>query len=483
MLKQIDKRDALKQWYLNYINCFREEYEKLSLDEKKGMKNTNNFLDPCQVEVFWISDPDYQLIVQSNFNDRSDREILINGPYRPHEFHSNVVAILEDERWARRLEPDSWFRQEELDTLGKRMALEIYKFVEMRKYYVFESDGENNHALMGMKVENTWTCMRAGNIGELDHIQEVGKTVQEIKRDAKHMEEKKPISQPSEPPANDDYAGFGVHLFPPVVIGTKHKRSIEELIRNSYDLVMPDKVLHMTIDDNPIIVYNDGFIFVDRKNKEHAMKVLNLIMACGALYGLPLYAVREHELVAANYDRRNLTLTSMQWSSETRRAYLLENRFNQKHTSRMQATLEPGVMQKILSSAEKILACEKLAEDMRLLNESRTHFANFEFAPSFVMSWSVVERHYADLWNNLLVQKNVAGKRFNKLTNPGLWTFDHILETFNLSGGIDEPSYVLLIELKRKRNNFYHGGKQITKNDAERCLEYAIKILYATIKA
>ena len=73
VLEQSARQESLKQWYLKYVDYFRKECEKLSVDEKKSIGNTNNFLNPCQIEVFWITDPDYQLIVQSNFSDRPDK--------------------------------------------------------------------------------------------------------------------------------------------------------------------------------------------------------------------------------------------------------------------------------------------------------------------------------------------------------------------------------------------------------------------------
>ena len=40
-----------------------------------------------------------------------------------------------------------------------------------------------------------------------------------------------------------------------------------------------------------------------------------------------------------------------------------------------------------------------------------------------------------------------------------------------------KASYDLLMELKGKRNKFYHSGKQVTEDDADRCLKYAMRLL------
>jgi len=41
----------------------------------------------------------------------------------------------------------------------------------------------------------------------------------------------------------------------------------------------------------------------------------------------------------------------------------------------------------------------------------------------------------------------------------------------------------LLMELKKKRNKFYHSGKQVTKEDTERCIDYASKLLNEKIQS
>ena len=92
-----------------------------------------------------------------------------------------------------------------------------------------------------------------------------------------------------------------------------------------------------------------------------------------------------------------------------------------------------------------------------------------------------MERHYSDLWNTLLSQKDLGCQRLSKLANPNQWTIDYVLEILNLQDKIDKNSYDLLMELKGKRNKFYHQEKQITKDTANRCLNYALRLLVEKI--
>ena len=483
MLEQDSKQESLRQWYLKYVGYFREEYEKLPADEKKGMDNTNNFLSPCQIEIFWIADLDYQLIIQSNFNDRPDKEIIVNGPYKPHEFHSKSITILKDKRWRRNFKQNLPHGYEQFDTMGEKIATEIHIFVEMSKNYYFTSQKSEPHQLTGMKVDDTWAFIHVGNVGELDHKQEINKTIQKIKQQAKIRQERRPTSQQPTSLANEKYDGFGVHLFPPIIIDSEHKRSIEELVHNTSNQLGRDKVFDMKICNNQIIVNKDGFVFVESKSKEDALRILNLTMAFGAFYKFPLHAVREHELVMANYDRQNLTVTGMQWNTETRRAYLIDDSFNPKYNYSITKTeIIPETIKEILSNTEKLLEHKKLSEDMRLLNDGLTHFMNSEFSPSFILGWSMIEKHYSDICNMLFSQKDMYYNRLSKLNNSNQWTIDYVLKVLSFLDKIDENSYDLLMKLKRKRNKFYHCGKQVTKDDADRCIKYAMRLLVDKIQ-
>ena len=480
---QADKVESLRQWYLNYIDYFRKEYEKLSPNEKKGTGYRNNLLIPCQIEIFWITDPNYQLIVQSNCDNRPDKDIIIHGPYQPHEFQSKAVAILAEKRWLRNFPLDAPIPYEHADTMGKAMATEIHTFVEIIKSHLFQYQRTNGHTLGAGVVGDVWTDRYAGNIGDADHVQEATGSIQDIKSDAKTMQEQKPSTQQPRPFTKDVYAGFGVHFFPPITMRKESKPTIEQLIQNVLSTWPHNtKTLDMIIDGHQVIVNDDGLVFVETKHKEQALKLLNLIMACGTLHGHNFYAVREHELAMVDYDKRTLTLTSMSWNPGTRRAPLLHSRFNPRSADLERTAVEPDAIQKILLSAEKLLAHGELVDGLRLFNEGLTHFENSEFAPSFVMGWSIIEGHYYDLWKTVLSMKNITGDRLKKLTNSGQWTFDIVLESLNLKSKIDDNSYKHLMSLKRTRNNFYHKAKPISKEDTVRCLDYARKIIYEKTK-
>jgi hypothetical protein len=55
--------------------------------------------------VIWIKNPDFQIVVNSNFPDQNDRDI-INGPYQGYETYAAQGTSMEEElAGLRRIQP------------------------------------------------------------------------------------------------------------------------------------------------------------------------------------------------------------------------------------------------------------------------------------------------------------------------------------------------------------------------------------------
>ncbi|MBY9021788.1 MAG: hypothetical protein KGD67_12090, partial [Candidatus Lokiarchaeota archaeon] len=73
------KVQELEKWGQNLIDNFRKEYEKLNELERKHILDYTKYSAPCQIEIFWVSEPmEYQLFVQLYDSDSPDKEIKIN---------------------------------------------------------------------------------------------------------------------------------------------------------------------------------------------------------------------------------------------------------------------------------------------------------------------------------------------------------------------------------------------------------------------
>ncbi len=468
------------------------------------MNNTDNYLSPVQIEVFWLSHPEAQLIIQSNLPTRKDSEIIIHGPFTSNEFNQKVEPILIEPRWQvkKKMFDPYDLGKERYISYGELVAGEIFHFIQYRKYIMFDQRSFTGRSSGLALDEKIWVQTYIGDISKNSYEFEVNKVLNEIKNQAKSILEernkekekivpKKPFSKEvvkKEPEipliVEQKWDGYGVHFFPPLVIGEKPKPTIHHILYGlDASIRFNEKAFDYVIDNKTIIVEKGGYIFVETKTKDEALKILNLIMALGNLQKELLFAVRELDVSNVNFDREKLTLTGKQWHSQTIRSMLFE--FTRPIDHYMGYPIKEISKEKLLliiKQAFEVLKNEKLTGNLRLYSEAFTHLKNSEYAQSFIMSWSIIERHYSDIWRKLLDDRDLDSDRFSKLTNTAQWSIDYILESLNLMEQINDNEYDVLMELKRKRNKFYHSGKIVSKEDAERCLDFIVIILDEKLK-
>lgn len=474
----------LQRWHSDHIDYFREEFQKLSDDEKKCIGNTSNFLAPCQVEVFWIKEPSYQLIVKSNNPRRQDREIIVHGPCSTHVFTEKALHVLNEARFQNKINRDdavpSFFSSSE--TYAEEMAQVLYAFTQSVQQQLFHPQIPEG-PLSGRAIYNAWAQEFKGNIASTDSKKDVGRIISELKREAKRRKEAVASPPSIATPSEERYDGFGVHFFPPVLIGEKPKPTVEQHLHGRrVDLYHLDKVVDTDLGDKTVIIYGDGYLFFQSAQKLDALRTLNLIMALGYFHGLPLYVAKEHELSQAAFDEETRTIGSMTWNTEPIRSYLFDERLEKPRVIiRPKRKVKKEKLLEILDDARLIMNDERLSEELRLFNEANTHLENYEHAQSFIMSWSVIERHYSDMWRTKLAQKDLNKKRRGKLNNFAHRSIDTVFEVLSLDDKIDDSDYDLLMELKEKRNRFYHEGEHVARADADLCLSLAKRIVSSKI--
>ena len=494
------KDQEIQDWFCNFITTFRKNYEKLSEFEKTGIDNSMNFLEPCQIEIFGIKNPELQLIVQSNFPDRKDMEVIIHGPFEGKEFYEKVEPLLAEEKWQKK--PDNESDEDDFEisevfgdpeeTLSEILAKQLYQMLAYAKFLLFYPHDVGDIGEGSQIDKNMWAGIHVGNIVAADYEKKIEQMMTQIKSGAKSLEEmrsqapklimnqlnlKEPFRSSAIQVQKKGGYGFGVHIFPPVIVGTRKKPTIRQLLEGvQTDTTIFDKALDIEINDKVVIVHKDGYVFVESDKKEEALKILNLIMALGTIFLTPMFAVREQDVSTAGYGE-NRSVSSKQWNPQTIRSQLHEHSsmfdFSLNH-DRFEITKEQ--ITNLIHDVFEIMEDGDLANDLKIFIEAFTYNRSTEYAQSFVMSWSIIERYYSSMWEKILNEKQFDKKRLDKLLNQ--WSIDYVLESLNIIEKINNEDYKLLMELKKKRNGFYHGkDKQISKEDAGKCLNLVRKII------
>jgi len=483
-MKSENNIENVRNWFDNFITSVRENYENLTAEEKDTIPDNIDYRNPCQIEIFWIKDPDSQLIITTHFRELPDKEIVINGPHSRSEFLGKIKPILQKTKWQRSLhdntnEDNMWVEvgaDGEDSTYSDSLARKLHEFIEEIKRRDFSDSGMQ---VIGLGLSENighlgWVQHPFGDISKLDYSLEAKKVIKEIKNNhelKKELLTKFLTGQIRIIGQNCD--GYGTHFYPPVYIGKKPKQSQEQLLHGykiptSFD----EKALEAKFDDELVIVNKDGFIFVETSEKKTALQKLNLIMALGFFHSIPFFIVREHELVRVEIDKKlNIISSWMGGGQESLRSPLRET-FSGDNYSLENTAIEvnENTILKIINEANEIWKKEALVKKLLLFLESYTHQRNNEFSPSFVRSWSIIEQYIHQAWEDSLQKRQLRPQEKNKRGN---YTTDKILEDLYISGSLKNEEYGLFSDLRVKRNNLLHKSENIDKKTAAKSLGLA----------
>lgn len=462
MVDEIIKATHLKEWYENFLKLFREEFSKLSDEEKKHISNMHNFRSPCQIEVFWLKQPEWQLSIETHFKDRPDGEITINGPYDPSVFQDEVKSILNQPRWNVTIDEHS---SESTKYYSDRLAERLHGFVEMAKNALFSDWKKLNGMTTSLIGKNETITHFHGNVSNYDYRAWVQHIINETKQ---QLEDSKTRPAPKEPSPKVDYLkGFATYFYPPIIIGKNSRRTVNEIfhgVKSTSFSLFDKEPFDVTFDDIFVLVEKDGFIGVYTNNTIESLEILNTIMMVSVLDGLDAYIVREHELSKIEYDPKMHNIVSRSYSYNSPRNKLFDG-IPDKTLEYETRHVDEERIKKIFEKASKIFADKNLADDLRFLLESTTHMKNSEFPQAFIMSWIIIEKHILQKWHK---KHDVTNK---KTKSP---TVDVMIN--DLKDELQEK-FSDFTELRKIRNSFMHGMKKIAQNEAQKCVDISKKLV------
>ncbi len=463
----------IEGWFVDLIETFRREYEKLSDSEKSQLLNSFDYTFPCQIEVFWMNDPiEYQVIVVTHDEDRSDMEIIIHGPFKAHEFLEKIEKIMEESRWQK----VAYTRHphKEVVKYSDLFISILSNLFRIIKNSIFSkvSKGYIGGVALGARE---WCWYVSGNVIELDPYELVKNSIDEMKYRVKNKtsqgEETIQLSRISE----NRLKGYGTYFYPMVWIGKIPEPTFKEKVTGEYNL-SSSKVFDTKFNTFKLIVNSDGFIGIVTEDRTEAIRILNLIFGVALVLGHTCFAVRESEIAEIEVDPQSLEICSISMPYLSLKTLFIDH-LRPKITYFGMKEISESDIREIIKIAEKINKNPYLSELLIFLLEGSTHYVNAEYSQSFIMNWVIIERYIDKLWREFLDEKQMSNRRKDKLTNPALWNIDSILEVLNLSGKLDDEGYELLRDLKNKRNNFVHRGRLIDKESAKELLNFSYVIV------
>ena len=224
------------------------------------------------------------------------------------------------------------------------------------------------------------------------------------------------------------------------------------------------KTFDITIDGILVLVEKDGFVSVCTNNKTKSLEILNTIMMISVLDGLDAHIVREHELSKIEYNPETNDVVSRTYHYGPLRNQLFDG-IPDKISEHETKHVNKENIKKIFEKTSTIFEDKNLAEDLRLLLETRTHMKNSEFSSAFVMGWKIIEKHLSQKWHK---KHNVSNK---KAKSP---TVDVVIT--DLKDELQEY-FSDFTELRKIRNNSLHNRKDVTEQEAQKCVDISKKLV------
>jgi len=481
----------METWFTQLITTFRGEASKLTPDQRLKISNLDDLSSPCQVDVLWFQNErfkiDCQLIIYQHFRDRADLEICIHGPIPFHEAVNELDRILGHEKWNQELALEERYLIEDGERTLRRILEGIFisALDELERYTLSLAFAESGKpVIISQKryvTKESFAWFVWGNICLMEPTEIVNKIIGEVVIKAPKPSPKLDIDTKA---TKTELKAYGTYFYPRIWIGEIPKRSFKEKVQKQFFPKSMDNIV-TKYKGFLTIVQQDGLLAIANENKIEVLDMLNEIMGVALVLGLSCFAIREPEVGEIQIDGQTLAIKGFGMSLVSDRTRQASHWGAPAYSSMIMPTtflLSKEEIIDLLSRAGRITRDVEIKNSLLFLLESYTHLQSSEYPQCFVMGWIVVERYIASVWDAFLKDKSITNKRTQKLRGGMVWTTDHILESLNLAGAIDDQSYNSLMSLKDKRNKILHKGKKAVKGDADECFKVALAVVQNTVQ-
>jgi len=491
-----ERTAEIKKWCLNLIEDFRKEYPFLTEVQKKNLFPYLGYKKPCQIEIFWISEPiEYQLFVLLHDPEREDKEIVINGPYKGSDFFESLYGLMENLNWKRKVpfKPNSQFGvYADLDFSGDvgdqegkysdYLLPHLAEFVFLIEYDPFSKmkPGPSGSRIIN---DDGWCMIIKGNLldcskDEYNRFNPIcsvknSRFPEEIPESVKAT----PVIKKKERKFNEM---FGAYFFPPVRIGDNVELSFKEKFINMVGnpIIEPEIENEFILGDLRGFFDRYGFIGFQTDNESEAIQALNVIFGVSNLFKeRTIFPVREQDLISFTKDPENNNLGGFGYRITQIKN---QNPFSPRGERKIKFSFSE--MNTILRISQSILENPSLKNAIYYSLENSAHLKNDEYPQSFIFSWLIVENYISELFDALLSSKEINRERRKKFDNQDKWSMDSKIEILAMMDCISKSEYEFLSKYNKKRNRFIHSGETISEDEANEAESFSLEIIKRKIE-
>ena len=466
------------------INKLRVEYKKLDDSEKANLDNFINLAYPTQIDIFILEGLiNFNLFFITHNNKEKDRNIVICGTYQAGDFLNEVQNFIEsNEKWMELIPQNSLMGNSRKKQEGTEISYgeEMINFLLLNLpsgYPIFKPPIKNTvlpniHLPKNLYGENFSAFWFFGDINkdDIDRLFEIN--INFARKSAQSKQNPAPNTVTTLPEK-----GYGVYIYPPITIGKINKPSLAKNVPHPF-INIETSSFYVKFDDKYIIFRSDGLIGINVSSKDEAIKIFNVYFAVASMLNLILcFAAKEDDIADITIDANKFEIRQIGMGGYSQRRFLMRqtNKFDALFVYARQNITKESI-EKIAHITKRIINDKRLVFIFDFFIQGLTYFYNKEYNQSFILEWIIVENVLYDEWKKMLKNKNITGERKNDMQNTIKWDFYHRLELLSYTENINDYDYKLLRELNNKRNKLIHSGKEVSKEDVEKLLNFVLNI-------
>lgn len=475
-----DEIVASKNWFVEAIDSFREEFGDREEIKEKKYNFAENFSFPCQILSLCLKskrDVNYQISLVTHNEKLEDKIVEVFGYYS-----------IDDENDTRRLE--------EL-LHGKVLEQFIEDKNEINKY-IQSIEAKVTAGYKRFSQEEKAKICNCSIIHKLDYVMvSIGKISDILLKDFVKNVESQLVGFPInfKPPVYE--TGLGGFIFPSIWIGEVPKQSYQEKLKSKILVEYIQQPFEFNYKKRRIIVSQDGYVYFSIKTRASASlleifkKRLIGLSDINEIYGLFLI----HGLKIFSADLTNFSDASFipetKQISEGYRGFsnsekIYKQRFesmNLEEFKKNRQIVSSNTFRDIFKLASFIASSKKKIHKnflklSKTLIQAHTNLNNGLLLESFVLSWTIAEHFLDFIWNNNILSKSkIKGKRKKKLEDYRSFTSSIKLEILELKGILKQLDYQVLDDFRKTRNDAIHKLKDVKYEEAFSILQVSKNIL------
>lgn len=464
----INPAAQLKNWHVGLIQYFRKECAKLPKEKQKPILAQYDYSPPCQIVVFWLSRPNWQLTITTHFEDRGDLEVAVHGPYASNIFLDEAEKVLRQPEWDRPISKNSEnLNPNHPSRYGERVAQLLHGFVEVAKNSMFADHDPTGIFFRQVSSENEAIETFCGDKRFLDYEKLVQDAITGVMNQPESGRKPRPTpKKQAEPPKHGK--GFGAYFLPPIIIGKLSELTISDRLHGTTGWLVPSldrKSFIKPFGETPVIITDGGYVGACTGERELAIRILNTIMATFEMNGLEARAVREHELSKIEYDPETMNITSVTYDTDMARNIPFDGYVQETTPERAVRGIKEETAKNIVDAASKTFEDRDTTQAVVGFGDMLAHLRNSEFPEAFIIGWKIIESHIVKKWKDLPGSRvEYAPKNPKRHLMAG-----EMLEA--LKPTIPKRDYDTFMALKDVRNRHMHGNEQITRQQAQNMID------------